>query len=323
MDQEEALPDEYKDAFAEVAGPDKAVSEDDAMGISTPAEESAVAAVEASEAPAEAASEGAESTQVQQEGIQNSAAENTPHEPAPGPADGEGEEVVSEKELQRRRTYEGRMRKLEENLQALADQSKSKQDTATDQLAAAVDSQAPGDTLAADVVAQLEDGSLSPDAAMRQLEEDFGPDFVKMISVVVANKAAEIAGKTVADVVKPMTEEVKQITSAIADEKERKHFETIASAVPDFFEQVKTPAFTQFLEKADEATKRIAANGTAKEVISMMKSFTAANAPAEPVAKPKDDPALAAAEGVRSGSVRLPDKPGAAANDFEAAWAEA
>lgn len=327
QDDTQVMPDEYKNAFDEVAGASTTVSDDDAMGISTPGEEAAVAAEEAGESTPQEVAEGESQANDGTKAEQNVATETATTEAVADAEDEDDEAGMTPKELQRKRSWEGRLRKMEADLKVVADQNKAKPVEET--LAAAVVSAETGadadqQQAAEELVEGLQDGSITADAAMKQLTEDFGEEFVKMVSAVVAKAATDIAGKTVADKVKQVSDEVKQITSHIADADERRHFETIAAAVPDFFEQVKAPAFAAFVEAADADTKRIASQGSAKEVIAMMKKFEAASKPA--VAKPvvKEDPALAAAEGVRSGAMRLPDQPSKTGNDdFEGAWAEA
>ena len=218
------------------------------------------------------------------------------------------------------------MRKMEENLQALADQKKkpvAASGSAAEPIAGPDDADDMATTKAADVIEQLQDGSITADEATKQLTEDFGEDFVKMIAALVDKKATEIAGKTVADGVQKVSEEVKQINSSIADKEERKHFETITDAIPEFYDQVKSPEFSAFVEAGDEKVKQAAQAGSAKDVIALMKKFAAASV--KPGAAPEvEDPALSAAAGVRSGAMRLPDTPGNAnQDDFEGAWAEA
>jgi len=325
QDDTELLPDEYTNAFNEVAGASQSTSDDEAMGISTPALEEAVAKVEGEEegagtAQIEAGAGDAQPVAVQNEGGEAAVAGAPVEAVAP-----DEEAGMTAAQIQSKRTHEGRMRKMQEQLDTLSAQSKAKDDTAADQLAAVIagqDAGADNAQAAADVVEQLQAGSLSSDEAMKQLTEDFGEDFVKMISVVVASKAAEIASKATADGMSKVGAEVKEITSQIADVNERLHFEAICKAVPDFFEQTKTPEFAKFAEAADEETKSVISGGDAKRVIAMMKKFKASQTPEAPAIQ-VEDPALAAAEGVRSGS-RLPDKPAAASkDDFEGSWAEA
>ena len=315
IEEENVLPDEFMSAFNEGEAGDK-------LGISAPAEETAVAAVEGSEVD----KEGELPTEpVEQGDAPVAAAEAVKAEALP--ADDEDDEAgMSAKELNRKRTYEGRMRKMEENLQALADQKKKpagEADPGADPTANMDDPEDATKSKAADVIEQLQEGSISADEATKQLTEDFGEDFVKMIAALVDKKATEIAGKTVADGVQKVSEEVKQINSSIADKEERKHFETITDAVPEFYDQVKSPAFSAFVEAGDDKIKQAAKNGNAKDVIALMKKFAAATA--KPVAAPEvEDPALSAATGVRSGAMRLPETPSnASKDDFEGAWAEA
>lgn len=325
-DETEQLPDEFKDAFNEHSAEVHQPSDDDAMGISTPAEETAVAKVEGEEEGAEGAKEAAEPADTAPETVENEPASEAAKEPVEEDEDA----GLSPKELQRKKSQEGRLRKMEADLQSLSEQGKAREIAQ-----AVVKAEAKADPdqqqAAEEIVEGLEDGSLSADAALKQLTEDFGEDFVRMVSAVVAKTATEIAGKKVSEGVQKVSDEVKQITSQISDANEQKHFEAIATAVPDFFDLVKSPGFQTYLESANDDIKSVASKGTTKQVIAMMKDYKTASEPAAPkpaAAKPavkqaaKEDPAMSAAEGVRSGATRLPEQP-AQKDDFEGAWAEA
>lgn len=170
------------------------------------------------------------------------------------------------------------------------------------------------------------------DQAMKQLAEDFGEPFVKMIEAIAGAKAADISGKATSGV----QQEVKDIITHISDSAEKTHFETIASAHADFNDIRSSPEFEAFIAK-DPDGQRIAQGGNAREVIKMIDKFKADGAkaavveevvaPKAPVAAPSDpgqtDPEGAdAAAGVRSGGLRIPESP-ADASDYESAWNEA
>lgn len=312
------LPDEFMNAFNEDGAGDN-------LGVSEPGQEAALAAVEGAETP----DEGDKTDALPTEAVEQKDAPESNSEAAvaaPVAEEEDDEAGMSAKEIQRKRTFEGRMRKLEDDLKAVASQKKAaagEVDPGADPTDG-LDAKSGGDkSSAAEVIEQLQDGSISADEATKQLTEDFGEEFVKMIAALVDKKATEIAGKTVADGFRKVSDEVKEINSQIADKEERRHFEAITDAFPDFYAQVKSPEFSAFVQAGDDKVQQAAKAGSAKDVIALMKKFTAASV--KTVAAPEvEDPALSAAAGVRSGAMRLPETPGSShKDDFEGAWAEA
>ena len=142
QDQTEVMPDEYKDAFNEVAGPGSSISDDDAMGISTPASEAAVAAVEGEEVPVDPAATEATDPNAPAETVQNVATETAADALPVAGDDADDEADMTPRELQRKRSWEGRLKKMESDLKAVADQNKAR--PAEEVLAAAVESAEPG-----------------------------------------------------------------------------------------------------------------------------------------------------------------------------------
>lgn len=333
-DETDVLPDEYINAFGEDSAAPAQQTDDDAFGISTPDEEAAVAQVEGAEPGDGEAAEPAAAAEVKVEGVESQeeiAAAAEPVAAAAPESDDDDEAGMTAKEIQRRRSWEGRLRKQEEALKELAADLKAKSATTTDPDAvqAAADATPAEQAAATEIAEGLKDGTMTAEDAKKRITDDFGEEFVSMISTLVATEAAKIAGQEVTKSVTKLSEEVKQITSHIADADERAHFEAIAKAVPDFFDLTKSPEWTTYLATADDTTKRVAANGNTQEVIAMMAKFKEATKPAaKPAAsaqveeEPEEDPALAAAEGVRSGAMRLPAEP-KSKDDYEGAWAEA
>lgn len=326
---------QYKDSFAEDAPMSAEVSEDEAFGITPPAE--AVAAAE-SGAPAAAPAEpaepavapelAAEAPAMAGESDQNAA-------PVAAAAAPESDEPTDPKEIQRKASWEGRLKKMEAELMAKLEASKAPvADTieAVGEQAEAEGNSALGD--AADKVAeQVEDGSMSVEQAVSFLSQEFGEEFVTMLKAISTATANEVSGKAVAAV----RGDVDEIVSHISNKAQKDHFREIASAYPDFNDISNDPAFKEFVGAGGADAQRVAANGSAEEVIALIKSFKASSAPA-PEATPAAEPAKTeptpspagqegpegadAALGVRSGGLRLPAEP-VSNNDFEGAWNEA
>ena len=321
---------QYNAAFNEDAAAPVEQSEDDAFGIAPP--EEAVAAAEASEGetaetPAAEAAEtaGAPLETVSDEGQSVTATAAAPEDDEAMPSD--------PKEAQRIKSWEGRLRKLEADLKAKAGTTEAATGEALEKVSEQAEdtgNESLGEA-AEKISEQVESGAMSPAQAMKQLAEDFGEDFVKMIEMVAAAKAGEVGGKAVAAV----KDDVDAIISNIADAEERAHFTKIAQAFPDFNDVRQSAEFRAFAQSTPELQKA-ASGGSAKDVIKLIKDFKASTAPA-PVAAPEAPPAKPApdsvgqadpegadaAAGVRSGGgMRLPATP-ADSSDYEGAFEEA
>lgn len=247
----------------------------------------------------------------------------------PEAAGAEDEGPVDPKEEQRRKSWEGRLRAREEELARREAELKKGAEPAAEEAGegtsqaieqAAEKLEADGDQEGADAVEEVaekvESGELSAEQAMKMLAEDFGPEFVKMIEVIAASKA-EAAGRSIAEkATGELSKSVQDIIDNIVDDRARSHFETIADAHSDFNEIAQTPEFAEF-KKTYPGGEDIAANGSAKQIIKMLTKFKESTNQAE--ANP--DPAVDAAEGVRSKGLRLPDAP-VKADGYEDAWSQ-
>lgn len=238
------------------------------------------------------------------------------------------------KEEQRRRSWEGRLRAREAELErkeaelrtkggqvemprAESGESGESQQTeameqAADQLAASGDKE--GAEAVEQVAEQVESGELTAAQAMKILADDFGEDFVKLISTIAGAQAKEAAGKIAQEATGQFGQTLEQVIGNIADDRERAHFEAIADAHPDFLQVSEAPEFNEFIKQYPDG-ERIAEGGSAREIVKLLSKFKEANkpAPTEP------DPALDAAQGVRSGGMRLPEAP-VKAEGYEDAW---
>lgn len=251
---------------------------------------------------------------------------------AAGEADLADEDLPTDpKELQRLKSWEGRVRAREAQLAereaklAKADMPRAEEpgegakSEAMEQAAETL--AAEGDDAGAEkveqVAEQVESGDLTAEQAMKILAEDFGPEFVKMIEVIAGSKAQAAASKVAQDATGQLSQSVQEIIDTIVDDKARSHFEAIANKHPDFVDVAATPEFEEFKKSYPDGEK-IASEGSAKDIVKMLDEFKAGKqAPAADV----PDPAVDAAEGVRSSGMRLPEAP-TKAEGYEDAWSQ-
>lgn len=351
----QAQEQEFASAFAEPDVQRPEVDEDAAFGLSVPDEPAAdtVTAIDSDDkmktneeaaiddAAQAAAEEGAQPTEGDATGGEEMAAEA-------GAAEGDpaGDDMPTDpKELQRMKSWEGRLKARERELEARAAElealaAKPKADDVPagdddDDVAEAGGEGGENQAIEAveAAVEAVQDGEMTAEQAMATLTEDFGPEFARMLKVLIKAEAGQMAGK--------VSEDIDSLVAAIKDDKARSHFEAISEAHPDFNELSNSEDMTSYLDSLDEQAKaeamRVIENGSTRQVIRMLDQFkdwrAAQNAaPAED--PPVDDPApaqaqpagpsedqLNAAEGVRSTGLRLPDQP-ARSDDYEAAWSQ-
>lgn len=266
------------------------------------------------------------------------------------------DEPTDPKELQRKKSWEGRLKaeearlaKVREELEAKAAAAgKPAEEAAGDALEEVADkAQASGDAEMASKVEQVadnvEDGEMSLDEAMKTLSEDFGEPFVKMITAIAKGAAREMASAEIGELKQSTTDIIDHLKSAAA----KAHFSAIQAAHPDFVEISEDPAFQEWRD-ADAERSRIASGGTADEINAMLDRWKAESgvgdaqaadvvaeaaseapaaaeteaAPTEAVvdAAPEDED-IDAAEGVRSAGMQLPEEP-ADSSDYAGAWQE-
>lgn len=256
--------------------------------------------------------------------------------------EGNQEQMDMAKEIQRLKSWEGRLKAMEAKLKAAGADSEEEQ---TEAVADAIEKAAEAADTPADeekveqIAEQVEEGGLSVEQAMKQLADDFGDEFVKMIEAIATAKAREAGVRAVDEKVSEIKGTVDEIINDITDTKAKAHFEKIASVHPDFQEIGDSEEFKGYIESMPEDVRGqaldVIANGNAKEIINLLNSFKQANAQgAKPGAEQGaelteaaesivdevvDDSAMDAAEGVRSSGMKLPEQP-AKADDYEAAW---
>lgn len=236
----------------------------------------------------------------------------------------EEDEPTDEKELQRKRSWEGRLRAREAELKAKEDAMKGshlaeKQDgpAETEQSSAEKTEEA-----VEQAVGQLEDG-FSADDVMKQLAEDFGDDFAGKLASLIRHEAKRIAQEEAKSSVGQVAKTVDDLMVNIRDSKTRAHFEAIADRHPDFLDIAGGDAMQVYMDSLDEEAKakaqKIVDAGSAREVIKLLDAVKAY----KPQGKEPDvvDEVMAdAAEGVRSRGLALPEKP--KSNSYEDAWNE-
>lgn len=237
-------------------------------------------------------------------------------DPVGGPASDEpvqedapaGDDI--EKERQRLRSWEGRLRAREAELNAKA--SSGADDGAADA------------TQAVQEVAEAVESNQPLDAVLARLSEDFGQDFVDALRTVIDARASDIADQVAGQKVGEVAGTVDKIISGLTDERARAHFEAIADAHPDFMEVNDSKEFQGWIESlgdgAEEA-RAIVEGGSARQINKLLSDFKAASKQGDESVD--EDAAMAAAQSVtgRAG-IRLPSKP-SASDDYEAAWNEA
>ena len=219
--------DAYSTAFNEPENAAPAVSEDEAFGLTDkamPAEEDGAAARNAAEDGADGQGGTTDAIAIVVDGdeLQNAAEQQVAKATTQNDDEGRGEpaDVVvepgdepepgmdMEKEKQRLKSWEGRLKAMEAKLKAAGADAKEEQGEepvsqkaeamaeAIEQSADQADTPADADALQ-NLADQVESGDITPEEAMKVMSSDFGDDFVKMIEVITAAKAKDIAMKAV------------------------------------------------------------------------------------------------------------------------------
>jgi hypothetical protein len=192
---------EYSAAFNEDQGGPKQMSEDEAFPEAS--EESGTPSGDA----------GGDVVTIEGDGV--------PEDEAMAGGEPAAEEPMDPKDIQREKSWEGRLKAREEELrmreEALA---------AGGSKPAAPAAEAPGDAMedageaVVDMAAAVNAGEMTAEQAMKTLEEDFGPEFVKMLDVLVSAKA----GSAVDSKVGAVSKTVDQLIGELVDDKSRTHF---------------------------------------------------------------------------------------------------
>ena len=207
-----------------------------------------------------------------------------------------------EKERQRLKSWEGRLKAMQAELDAKKGGGEAAMAEGGEvQMAEGGETEMKPDS-----------SSMTVDQVVAAFGQDFGSDFVDMLKTLIRHEAAKAAGEAAQHVGRT----VEAIIEDINDDRERAHFEKIHDAHPDFMAISESPEFMAFVSQ-DPDRSRIVESGSAREIVAMLNEFKqGANAAAEDTTPPEgvDD-----AEGVRSTGLRLPESP-AAPQEFQEAW---
>ena len=253
-------------------------------------------------------------------------------EPAPeqteGAAPADGGQPDIEKEVQRLKSWEGRLKAMEAKLKGSAspEAGESGEQAAADALEQVSDqTENPQLEEAAEVMAEaVESGEMTASQAMKQLAEDFGEDFVRMIEAVATAKAREAGEKVIGEKVGELSKTVDQIIEDLVDGKAKSHFKAIADKHPDFNDVGQSPEFKSYIDGLPESERaeaqRVASGGAAEEVIKLLDGYKASTRKAPSQEDTSTDEAMDAAEGVRSSGLVLPEAPEPASDDYAGAW---
>lgn len=214
-------------------------------------------------------------------------------------------EQLSPEDLQRQKSWEGRLRKREEELAARE---------------AALGS-GNGDAQSAADDAEI--------AEIRQrLTEDFGDEFVGMISKLAAHEARKLAAEDFDSKLNPIQQTIAQAIQDVHAAFESMHFGAIADAHENFQDIINSPEFGAYINglsgDEQEAAQAVLEGGTPKQVIGLLNAYKESlEQKAEQVDSDTSvDDALDAAEGVRGSSpVQLPGRvPVGDEDEYRAAW---
>jgi len=306
--------EQFGDAFNEAPAAATEQSEDEAFGLNLPATDAGAEGDGETDGGVVATQAGDEGEGATTDTATNEpAAESTPVEP---PADA-GDEAMPEM-TQSEKSWEGRLRKREEELKALA----AELDARKSELAEPAKEEA-GETPAQEAAEGDAVTDISPEDAIAKLTEDFGPEFVSMICAIAGKSAADVAGEKVGDIAGKLDEFVDNVKSIHAT----RHMKEILKAHPDFAEVGNSDEFKAWVSAlpADQQADamRVIESGDSDEINDLLTQFKSANAAgAETSSGGADEQSIDSAEGVRSTGLRLPDAPEAGKDDFAAAWDE-
>ena len=306
-----------QDDFANAFGEDvqrSEMTEDEAFGLTPevdPEMPNETEAEVAEEAPTDTAA-----AEASEPGPTEEVAVVVPVEPG---AEDQGIEVMSPEDIQREKSWMGRLKAKEAELKAREDALKAQAPGETPDQEAA---EAPTTEAVEDAMEKVDSGELTFEQAMQTLESDFGPDFTKMLSVIAKRIGGEVADERASAV----RGELDGVVNELRSEKEKSHYESISEAHPDFMDVAASPEFKSYVDalpgSEQEAAIGVINGGSAKQINALLSAYKAkGQVNAEPAAEPVDESAMDAAEGVRSAGLKIPEKP-AKADDYEAAWAD-
>lgn len=255
-----------------------------------------------------------------------------------GDAPANDEPAMSEKDVQREKSWEGRLKAREAELKAreealVAREAAPAAEAGEPTETAGQDAAEPVATEAIEAAAEkVESGELTAEQAVATLSQDFGEDFTKMLGVLIDARASEIAGRTADEKVAGVSKSLDGLVGELVETRAQDHYESISDAHEDFLEIGQSPEFKAYIDAMPEDDKAKAehtiANGSARQIVKLLNAYKASLAKPEPEAEPEAKPAepdpaqesaMDAAEGVRSSGLKLPEKPEMSQN-YEEAW---
>ena len=302
--------EEYLKAFrgesdAEENMADPVVDESAAEGdAETPAVSMTIDAANAVDAGNTPADEQAVAQEAAAEG--EPVAEEMAEQGAPEEAmEGQGEEISPE-DIQRQKSWEGRLRKREEELAARE--------------ASMSAAPAAGDDSSDEEINEIR----------QRLADDFGEEFVAMIGKLAAHEAKKLAASSIDDRIEPINASIDNVIAQMQDAFAQQHFQTISDVHEDWLDVANSGEFQSWLDSLPEGEKEQASavidNGTAGQVIKLLAKYKKAinSGVAEEAPEMEDlSDALDAASSVRGSSpVTLPERaPAGAEDEYKSAWA--
>jgi hypothetical protein len=291
--------DEYSKAFNN----DSNVSDEAAEGAT---ESPAVAMVIDAEGAVEDAAE-AKGIDVPDEAMPDEGAEGMVDAPTDmmaaesAPMDGE---AISPEDMQRQKSWEGRLRKREEELAAREAELQS----------------AP--------MAEAGPDDAAIEEIRSRLSEDFGEEFITMISTLASHEAKKFAEKGIAESIGGIGSTIDRLISDTQEAFQSMHYESIADAHEDFMDVAGSPEFQAWVSSMPDDQRSKAEQtidgGSAGQVIKLLSEYKDHCKAKEGGEADDADFAMDAASGVRSSSpVRLPGRAPANADDeYKAAWSQ-
>ena len=317
--QAQAESDEMAQAFNDDTPPPPEQTEDEAFGL-TPPDQAGGETPGADTSTATTESGNGEEVPPEDAGAapQDAGGGDLPSEPDVQ-APGNGEPAMSPEDEQRAKSWEGRLRKREEELAAREAELKAMEERmAGGEAAAEGESQAEEMAEMESPSGDTDDGMAggefeSPEQAVAWATENFGPEFVKVIDLIVESRIKNGMGD--------VDSRLSGLLQRIEDRDVRDHFREIARAEPDFLAIVKSPEFGDWRtghEQADHYAQ-VMQDGTADDVIAMLQAFKNSQTQVDGTIVDDD-----AADGVRStgAGLVLPEEVKGAADDYLAAFKE-
>lgn len=229
--------------------------------------------------------------------------ESAPENEGEGQAEETQEEEETPEERQRRKSWEGRLRKREEELRAREQEILAMQQQRQDS------QKAPADEIDED------------DPEWQQLVEDLGED----LALRVRKQAQSVTHKAMQSELDKVRQEMQQQLAPLNQQQQevqtQQHVRAITEKHPDAFDLVKNGDIQAWVDEQptylQPAYKQVIEQGDSESVVAMLDEFKRAKRPTTKQTKAPPDQAV---KSRRSGRVRTT---ATAKDDFDAAWDEA